>query len=203
MYTIIYLLATKNRFSPAPDPMLHSRVNHRLSPSLSLFLSILLVSALLITGSCTRSVRAPAKSRVILTYQKIAYRCAILLKELDLVVKIQPRGALPYSANASAAIWIGKDFPFDKAIQVIEISQRYYDDLRYVALSDYRQNPPDSVHEEIFIGGSTESALRLGLRAWTPEDFNSLKQISSAEQLNEFIKARYGQPRTIPEDELN
>lgn len=164
---------------------------------------VLLVVTLAIVASCSRAVRSPAKPRVILTYQKIAYRCAILLKELDLVVKIQPRSSLPYSSNASAAIWVGKNFPYDKAIKVIEISQRYYDDLRYVALSDYRQDPPSSVHEEIFIGGSTESALRLGLRAWTPEDFNALQGVSSSDELNAFIKARYGEPRTIPEDPVD
>lgn len=165
-------------------------------------IALALALSLLAAGlACARSTREPAKPRVILTFNKIAYRCAILLKELDLVVKIQPRGALPYSSNGSTAIWIGKDFPFDKAIKVIDISQRYYDDLRYVALSDYRQSPPSAVHNEIFIGGSTESALRLGLLAWTPEDFNAIQSIGSSEELNEFIKARYGPARTLPWDD--
>ncbi len=161
----------------------------------------LLCLVLLIAPACFRSSRPEPKPRVILTYQKLAFRCSILLKELDLVVKIQPEGPLPYSSNGSAAIWVGKNFPFDRAIQVIEISQRYYDDLRYVALSDYRQDPPDSVHNEIFIGGATESALRLGLRAWTPEDFNALKKITSSEQLTDFIKARYDEPRELPAED--
>jgi hypothetical protein len=146
---------------------------------------------LLLAFSCASPLRRDEKPRVILAYQDKAKRCAILLRELQVAVKIQPMGDLPYSSNASAAIWVGKTFPFTEAIEVIKIARRYYDDLRYVALSDYGWNPPGAIHREIFVGGSTEAALKLKLKAWTDSDFSALEKVKSQEEFNAFIVDRH------------
>jgi len=138
------------------------------------------------------------KPRVVLAYQDKARRCAMLLRELDVVVKIQPQSDLPYSPNASTAIWVGTEFPYDRAIEVIRIVQDYYSELRYVALSNHGWNPPSSIHQEIFVGGSTEAALRLKLKAWSRQDFEALAKVKSQEAFHQFITARHDGGYTDP-----
>lgn len=138
------------------------------------------------------------KLRVVLAYQDKARRCAMMLRELDVVVKIQPQSELPYSAHASTAIWVGTEFPYDRAIEVIGIALKYYEELRYVALSNHGWNPPASIHQEIFVGGSTEAALRLRLKAWSRQDFEALSKIKSQEAFHQFIAARHEGGYTSP-----
>ena len=141
---------------------------------------------------CAFGDRIPSKPLVILEYQDLAPRVAILVRDLGLGVRIRPPDPLPYSANASAAIWVGAKFPVDKAVAAIVAARHYYKQLRYVALSDRLPNVPEAIHHQIFVGGSTETALRMGLLAWREEDFAALEKVKTAENLQALVKSRYG-----------
>lgn len=127
----------------------------------------------------------------------MAYRFSVLIRERLLIenVSIQSRTDLPYSHNASAAIWVGKNYPYEDAIRVISASREYYQQIRYIALSDYagefRRRVPEAIHYELFIGGPTDAALRMGLRAWSDADFEALQRINSEEEFRTFIQERY------------
>ena len=131
------------------------------------------------------------KPLVILEYSDFAHRPEVLIQDIGLDTAISPPGDLEFSANASAAVWLGKEFPYEKAIEVLLITKRYYTELRYIALSDYELDPPDSAHFEIYVGGSTDTAVRLRLKAWSNEDFQKLRSVQSREEYVAMIESHY------------
>jgi hypothetical protein len=135
---------------------------------------------------------AAMRHAIVLEYNKNAYRAKILLEDMPVKVSIAPPGPLPYSPNASASVWVGSDFPFQDAVNAIAISRKYYPQIRYVALSDYRlERAPQGIHRELYIGGSTDTAVRLDLKAWTDADFNQLKKVKNKDELHSLIRSRY------------
>ncbi|MBX7058940.1 MAG: hypothetical protein K1X75_12810 [Leptospirales bacterium] len=158
---------------------------------------ILVLAALLALSAALPACEAfqwsdDTRPRVFLTYQDKANRMRILISDLQLPAIILPPDDLPYSANASGAIWIGVEFPFDKAQQIIKWARNYYSELRYVALSDYSNPGAYRFQYELFIGGSTETAVRdLRLRAWTEADFRKLDQARNAEDFQSLIRSHY------------
>lgn len=152
---------------------------------------LLIIIFVILQPACMPFMRAPLEPVVILTNQKSAFHMAILLRDEKIKVRIRARDAVPFSSNASAAVWIGINFPYQKAIDVILLARNYYKDLRYLALSNKQSNPPDVVHYQIFIGGSTETALLQGLKAWQNKDFKKLKSIKNEEEFRALIRAKY------------
>ncbi len=150
-------------------------------------------------ASCTAPMVArqdPAGMRpaVILQFHRDAYRARILMEDLPVQVVISRPDPVPYSENASAAVWVGTEFPYEQAVEAVLISKKYYPQLRYFALSDYRlAKAPLSVHRELYIGGSTDTAVRLKLSAWNDSDFASLKKIRSKEEFHSLIRSKYPQ----------
>lgn len=136
--------------------------------------------------------RIPSKPLVILDYHDRASRAAILVRDLGLSVRIRPPDEMPHSANATASVWVGSKFPPDKAVAAVMAARPYYKQVRYFALSDRLPNVPEAIHHQIFIGGSTETALRMGLIAWKEEDFAKFEKMTDQKELHDFIKARYG-----------
>ena len=149
---------------------------------------------------CAFGQSIPSKPLVILEHQDLAPRVAILIKDMDLDVRIRPANPMPYSANASAAVWVGLRFPAEKAVAAIVAARHYYRQLRYVALSDRQRGVPEAIHHQIFVGGSTESALRMGLLAWRDEDFAALEKVKTAENLQALIRSRYGKKPLLKPD---
>jgi hypothetical protein len=136
--------------------------------------------------------REPKEPYVTLAWQDRAGRMVILISDLKIPVSIQPPDAMPYSGNASAAVWVGEEFPYDKAIQILKWARNYYKELRYLALSDYASPGRGSVRKELFIGGSTETAVeKLSLRAWTDADWRKLDSVNSQEAFHALIRAKY------------
>ena len=156
-----------------------------------IILALCLLGAACLPGSRTR------EPLVVLTWHKGAYRLAVLLREeyklekSNLKVKIGPRDPLPYSHNASAAVWVGIHFPHEKAIEAIRFAKRYYKELRYFALSDRHPDRREAFHYQLFIGGSTETALNMDLRAWTEEDFVKLETIKTKKKFHDLIRSKY------------
>lgn len=134
------------------------------------------------------------KPVAIFAAQDYASRCVILAKDLEINSYIQPYGEMPYSSNASAGVWIGTEFPVEIAIEIVSFSRKYYKDMRYFVLSDYKDpGAPRQIHHEMFVGGDTETALKLGLTAWTEKDFARLKSLKTKEEFHELIRSKYPQ----------
>ncbi len=162
--------------------------------SLSPLLSLLL-AGLLANFSANACLSGPEYSReptVTLAWHERAKRLAILASDLKLNARIQPPSAMPYSDNASTAIWLGTEFPYDKAIQMIRWGHNYYKELRYIALSDLASPATERYDYDLFLGGATKKALKLKLKAWSPADFRKLYRAKNQARFHALIRSHYG-----------
>ena len=159
-------------------------MRHRKTLLFSLLLPFLL-------SGCLPGMKKAPEPSAILTYQKDSYKVLILLRDQKINTTIAPIEPVPYSPNASAAVWVGIHFPYELAIKSIFYARNYYKEIKYFALSDKQGDPPDRIHYQIYIGGSTETALRAGLLAWTDADFKNLRKVRSQEQFHKFIRSKY------------
>lgn len=128
---------------------------------------------------------------VVLARHDKSGRCSILVKDLGLPVSISPHGPLPYSKSASGALWVGTEFPFDKAIAVLKFCRNYYPEWRYISLSDYTNPGLDKLSRELYVGGSTERALCMGLQTWTDREKQKLYATRSQASFHKMIRAKY------------
>ncbi len=105
--------------------------------------------------------------------------------------EILPRTDLPYSDNASGAIWIGVNFPFQDAQKAIKIGVNYYKELHYVAFSTDRLKYPEDYSQALILGGSTDEAMQLGLKAWTTKELETLLKASTREEFKNLVHSHY------------
>lgn len=88
-------------------------------------------------------------------------------------------------------IWLGKNVPANIAIEVIKSAKQLYQFLKYIEISGDRVEPPPEVHDNIFIAGSTKSALMAKLKELTNSDFEKLYNMTSKSDLHRFIRSFY------------
>lgn len=86
------------------------------------------------------------------------------------------------------SIWLGKRVPRDKAQEIIEIAINHFPHLEYIDLSDLDSGVPDHVHDQIFIGGATSSAVERGLKKLTKADFNNMLEAKSLKEFHNTVK---------------
>lgn len=90
------------------------------------------------------------------------------------------------------SIWLGTNVPLEIASEVITISKNFYDHLEYIHISeDSTNNPPNYVHNGIFIGGATSTAKNYGLKPLSKDDFESIKEKDTLIELHKFIRTFY------------
>ena len=90
------------------------------------------------------------------------------------------------------SIWLGKDVPIDVARTVITMARQFYPHLEYIHMSD--DGPPDApeyVHQQIYIGGSTETAMGYGCRPLSAKDFEKIATLKTVSELHEFVRSFY------------
>ncbi len=154
-------------------------------------------------SGCLTKLPRHRKPTVNMSWNEKASRLVVLAKDLGLPARVQPRGLLPYSHNASAAVWVGVNFPYDKAIRMLIWARNYYLELRYIAISDYVSPYTSRYDNDLFIGGSTSKALQLNLQPWRKADFKALKRIKSQKAFHAFIRSRYPGPNTKSKKKKN
>lgn len=150
------------------------------------------------SAGCLGQILENPKPRVVLAWQEKVFRCAILVKDTGIDAIADRQTPMPYSHSSAGAIWIGTRFPADQIAEIVDIGKTYYPELRYVALSDHSiENPPEQVHYEMYLGASTETALKLGLMAWTEADFRKLQTLKKPEEIHALIRSKYGPRRKL------
>jgi hypothetical protein len=102
----------------------------------------------------------------------------------------------PYSthdrdASEQACIWVGERIKAPDAVRAIKVAIEHWPHLKYVELSNDGSTPPDYVHNQMFIGGSTSTALTRGLRPWTTEELASLQENISQDEFHLKIRTKY------------
>ena len=88
-------------------------------------------------------------------------------------------------------IWIGCRVEADIAIRAIKIALGVWPDLKYVVISSDNSNPPDYVNDQIFIGGSSQTAIEQGTNPWSIEELKSLNEDISINEFHRLIRAKY------------
>ena len=115
------------------------------------------------------------------TFKKLGYNCSKYTTLND-----------HSNTDDNDAIWLGAQIPLKSAKDVIKMSHEFYPALKYIHLSnDGGDIPPDEVHKQIFIGGSTSAAQRLGCMRWEDEDFINLQNANSISELHKLIRSKY------------
>jgi hypothetical protein len=91
------------------------------------------------------------------------------------------------------AIWIGKNVNYKTIQIVIENARLFYPFLKYLHLSgDSGDDPPYHVHSQIYIGGSTSTAVgNFHLKPFDDNQFEKLSNASSKEQYFKIIRENY------------
>ncbi len=89
------------------------------------------------------------------------------------------------------SIWLGERVSSNYVAVVLKIASEFWPHLKYIHLSCDGSVPPDDVHDEIFLGGSTNTAQRYGLEPWTNEELSSFDSSLSIKELHRLIRAKY------------
>lgn len=93
----------------------------------------------------------------------------------------------PHNAKDCKAIWVGENVPVSIAVEVIRISKQHFPFLTYIDLSG-NSGEPDEVHDSIFIGGATLTAIGDELKKWSREDFEILDANMTQVDFHNFIR---------------
>jgi len=95
--------------------------------------------------------------------------------------------------NESRAIWLGKNIPFNISKEVITDAISFYPHLQYIHISgDLREDPPARIHDNIFIGGSTSTAIEDYKLYPISEDFIlKISKLKSKDELYKLIRSFY------------
>lgn len=91
----------------------------------------------------------------------------------------------------SEAIWLGKNVPVEVAIPIIRLGIKHFPHIKYIGISGDMSEPPEEVHNEIFIGGATSTAKEEGLKEWSKEDFSKFSENMSQLDFHAYIRMFY------------
>jgi hypothetical protein len=92
----------------------------------------------------------------------------------------------------SQAIWLGCYVPFEIALKAITTAYKHFPFLKYISINKEDSDCPEEIKYQIFIGGSTETALSDGLSPITAEDFKeAAKKFKNIDDLHYFIESYY------------
>lgn len=99
------------------------------------------------------------------------------------------------------AIWVGNRVASERVVTAMKIGREVWPFLEFVELSgDGGQEPPDSIHDEMYLGGATSTAKESKLRPWTAADFAGLDGRLPLSDLHRLIRSFYG-PGSRPSGE--
>lgn len=96
------------------------------------------------------------------------------------------------NAAEQKAIWVGARIPPLIAIPAIKLAAKEWPHLTYLHLStDGDSQPPDEIHDQLFFGGSTETAENYGLQQWTLDEIMELPDQVSRHGFHRLIRSKY------------
>lgn len=101
----------------------------------------------------------------------------------------------PLPSGEHQAIWLGSRVPATFAINIIKKAKKAFPFLRYIQYSDDGKYggglPPDYVHDQIFIGGSTSTARSYELKEIPDKEMEELNDVFDDKTLREFVQRYY------------
>lgn len=133
-----------------------------------------------------------------LAYHRAVIRCKILVEDMELPVRILPRKDIPYSHQAFAGIRVGYNFPYEDFKEIMTWARNYYQEARYIMLTDPGRSSRRSVHYRLHLGVRTDEAFEEGWKAWSDEDFKRIRGISSQEDMHKLLLSFKTDPNPLP-----
>jgi hypothetical protein len=98
----------------------------------------------------------------------------------------------PYESHSGhESIWLGSRIDPSIACRVIKSAIKKWPHLKYVHLSNDSGDPPDDVHDQIFIGGATSTAKLYGIKKWTTQDFAQLDESMNLSEFHASVREKY------------
>lgn len=110
------------------------------------------------------------------------------MKRLGVYFKVYDvqRDEFTENFEENAAIWLGKNIDVEIAKMVIIESKRFYPHLKYIKLSHIPE--VYEVHNELYIGGSTKSAVEdFRCKELSDDDFEQIKNMQTTDELHQFL----------------
>jgi len=97
------------------------------------------------------------------------------------------------SLEEHEAIWVGENVDPRSVVDVLKKAIDFYPHLKFIHLSrDDGVEPPEYVHHQIYVGGSSSTAKRYQLRPVPHNMIKSLTKDVSRSDLHKFIRSYYG-----------
>lgn len=93
------------------------------------------------------------------------------------------------------AIWVGHRVPVPIAVQAIKIASSHWPHLCYLELSNDGAAPPDEINDQLFLGGSTRTAVTSGLTSWSTQELQALQTTMPIEDFHALIRQKYTRRR--------
>jgi len=90
-----------------------------------------------------------------------------------------------------ASIWVGSRVPGPVAVLAMKTVIDIWPHLRYIHVSSDGGSPPDYIHDQLYFGGSTETAQGYNLGVWTSEQIKNLPDDISTAGLHRLIRGKY------------
>ena len=92
----------------------------------------------------------------------------------------------------SESLWIGAGVPFPEIKTVIVESLKRYEHIKYYKVSTDYYRAPKFIHNQIFVGGLTETSVNIGISPVEPATMlGKLETIDTADELFEFVRSHY------------
>lgn len=91
---------------------------------------------------------------------------------------------IPSTDENSKAIWIGSDINIETIKKVIKDAVNIYPNLKYISISN---EYTDNARNEIFIGGSTETAISRNAKKLEEKDFKEIESVKNIKELEQII----------------
>jgi len=143
-------------------------------------------------SNCRSFFPSDESPNVSLTYQQDAYKYSILVQDEKIPVRILKPEPLPYTDNAHATVWIGRNFPYEKGAELIFFAKNYYKGIKYIGFFERKTKfPKEKENYQLRIGAATEEGLKADLKPWSAGDFEALKNIKSNQEFQELILSHY------------
>lgn len=138
----------------------------------------------------TARVRATRrKTRVEISGCSAASELAVELREVGFSVSISDDDD---DIEKSQSIWWGNRIPLENIKAALPKILSSCSHLRFHQISGDFVSPPDSVHDELYIGGATSTAIERGHSEILPgEMISAVQDAKTIQELHAFVRSRY------------
>ncbi len=89
------------------------------------------------------------------------------------------------------AIWVGSRVPSIVAVLAIKTVLPIWPHLKYISITGEDSSPPDEVLNQVYIGGSTNTAKEHGLMPWSADDIKDIPDDISLSHFHKLIRTKY------------